>query len=360
MKIDLKEITIRELVAEYSNDDVEGVVGYAGQLDIRPKYQREYIYGDKQRNAVINTVKNNFPLNTMYWVNKDGGGFEVLDGQQRTISICEYVAGSFSLNNIHFHNLEPVDQEQFLDYKLTVYFCEGNSKDKLDWFKTINIAGVKLTEQELRNAVYSGTWLSAAKKYFSKPNCAAHGIGSDYLKGSAIRQDYLQTALKWISGGEIEDYMSIHHADQNANELQLYFKNVIEWVGLTFPNYRKEMKGVDFGSLYNVYKDTFYNTDELESEISKLIQDESVTKKSGIFAYVLTREEKLLNIRAFSPNQKSEAYEKQDGVCPSCGDGFKQNEMEADHITPWSKGGQTVAENCQMLCVGCNRTKSNK
>ena len=360
MKIELKEITVRELVEGYTNDDIEGVVGFGGKLDVRPKYQREYIYVDKQRNAVIDTVKRDFPLNVMYWVKKSDGTFEVLDGQQRTISICEYVAGNFSLNNIHFHNLEPVEQDQILDYKLMVYFCEGDSKEKLDWFKTINIAGVKLTDQEIRNAVYSGEWLTDAKRHFSKPNCPAHNISKQYLRGSAIRQDFIQTALKWISEGDIEDYMSIHQHDQNANELWLYFKNVIEWVDLTFVHYRKEMKGVDFGSLYDTFKDTLLNTDELEKEISKLMQDESVTKKSGIYTYVLTREEKYLSIRAFTPNQKREAYEMQEGICVTCGDHFEMDGMEGDHITPWSKGGQTDADNCQMLCVGCNRTKSNK
>ena len=360
MKIELKEITVRELVEGYTNDDIEGVVGFGGNLDVRPKYQREYIYVDKQRNAVIDTVKRDFPLNVMYWVKKSDGTFEVLDGQQRTISICEYVAGNFSLNNIHFHNLEPVEQDQILDYKLMVYFCEGDSKEKLDWFKTINIAGVKLTDQEIRNAVYSGEWLTDAKRHFSKPNCPAQNIAKRYLRGSAIRQDFLQTALKWKGEGDIDGYMSIHQHDQNANELWLYFKNVIEWTDLTFVHYRKEMKGVDFGELYDTFKHTLFNTADLETEISKLMQDESVTKKSGIYTYVLTREEKYLSIRTFTDNQKREAYEEQEGVCVSCGHHFEIEGIEGDHITPWSKGGQTDADNCQMLCVGCNRTKSNK
>ena len=175
MKIELKEITIRDLTEGYRNDAVEGVTGYDGNLDIRPKYQREFVYKDKQRDAVIATVKADFPLNVMYWVKKDDGGYEVLDGQQRTISICEYVSGTFSIDYQYFHNLEQVEQDQILDYKMMVYFCEGDSKEKLDWFRTINIAGEKLTDQELRNAIYSGAWLSDAKRYFSKPQCAAYG-----------------------------------------------------------------------------------------------------------------------------------------------------------------------------------------
>ena len=360
MKIDLREIAIRDLTTGYENDNVEGVTGYSGALDIRPKYQREFVYNDKMRNAVIDTVRKAFPLNVMYWVKKDDGTYEVLDGQQRTISICEYVAGSFSLDFQYFHNLEKEEQDQILDYKLMVYFCEGTDKEKLDWFRTINIAGEKLTDQELRNAIYSGTWLTAAKTYFSKPQCPAQAIGKDYLRGSSIRQDYLETALKWLSQKNIEQYMAIHQRDPNANGLWQYFQGVITWVESTFPNYRKEMKGVDFGFLHDNFKDEMLDTDVLEAEISKLMQDEDVTKKSGIYTYVLTRDEKHLSIRAFSPNQKRESYERQDGICPSCTGHFDISETEADHITPWSKGGTTTSDNCQMLCKPCNRTKSGK
>ena len=214
MKIELKEITIREVSKEYFNDNEEGVVGFNGKLNIRPKYQREFVYKDKQRDAVIETVIKNFPLNVMYWVKNEDDTYEVLDGQQRTISICEYVTSSFSLNSMYFHNLTNVEKEQILDYKLMVYFCEGNDKEKLDWFKTINIAGEKLTNQELRNAIYTGTWLTEAKKYFSKTGCAAYNIGNDYMNGSAIRQDYLETAISWLSNDNIEQYMAENHTSQ--------------------------------------------------------------------------------------------------------------------------------------------------
>jgi uncharacterized protein with ParB-like and HNH nuclease domain len=242
MKIELREITIREVVDKYINNNEEGVVGYSGKLNIRPKYQREFVYKDKQRDSVIETVRKNFPLNVMYWVKNSDDSFEVLDGQQRTISICEYVAGNFSLNFQYFHNLEDTEKEEILDYKLMVYFCEGTDKEKLDWFKTINIAGEKLTDQELRNAIYTGTWLTEAKKYFSKSGCPAYAIGSDYLNGSPIRQDYLETAIAWISENKIEQYMAENQHKPNANELWLYFQSVINWIKAVFPNYRKEMK----------------------------------------------------------------------------------------------------------------------
>lgn len=358
MKIELKEITIREVSNGYFNDNEEGVVGFGGKLNIRPKYQREFVYKDKQRDSVIETVQKKFPLNVMYWVRNEDDTYEVLDGQQRTISICEYVSGSFSINSMYFHNLTNVDKEQILDYKLMVYFCEGNDKEKLDWFKTINIAGEKLTNQELRNAIYTGTWLTDAKRYFSKSNCVAFNIGNDYLTGSAIRQDYLETALSWLSNDNIEDYMAVNQNKPNANELWLYFNSLINWIKVIFPKYRKEMKGVNYGVLYNKFKDKEFDSYILEEEITSLMQDEDVTKKSGIYEYVLTRNEKYLSIRAFTDKQKRESFERQNGICPKCNVTFEINEMEADHITPWHLGGKTTAENCQMLCKYDNRIKS--
>jgi hypothetical protein len=212
----------------------------------------------------------------------------------------------------------------------------------------------------LRNAIYTGTWLTDAKKYFSKSGCPAHAIGSDYLKGSSIRQDYLETAIEWISDGNIEQYMAEHQHEPNANELWLYFQSVVNWIQATFPNYRKEMKGVSFGTLYNEFKNKNFDSKKLEKEIAELMQDEDVTKKSGIFQYILTRNEKFLNIRAFTDKQRREAYERQKGVCAKCNDEFELKEMEADHIKPWHEGGKTNAKNCQMLCKQDNRTKSGK
>lgn len=360
MQIELREISVREVTTGYINNQEDGVVGYGGLLNIRPKYQREFVYRDKQRDSVIETVRKSFPLNVLYWVKNEDDTYEVLDGQQRTISICEYVAGNFSLNYQYFHNLEDVEKEQILDYKLMVYFCEGNDREKLDWFKTINIAGEKLTDQELRNAIYTGTWLTEAKKYFSRTSCPAYGIGSDYLTGSPIRQDYLETAIDWISKGNIEQYMAENQHKPNAFELWSYFQNVITWTQSAFPNYRKEMKGVAWGILYNQFKDQGFDAKKLETEITALMQDEDVTKKSGIYEYVLTRNERYLSIRAFTDKQKRESYERQKGICTKCTGHFEIAEMEADHITPWHEGGKTNAGNCQMLCKNDNRTKSGK
>jgi len=363
MKIDLHRITIREVVAGYKDSAEEGVVAFGGKLDIRPKYQREFVYTGKQRDAVLETIKNGFPLNVMYWVKTDQGNFEVMDGQQRTISIGQYVDGDFSLDDRFFHNLTKEEQNKILDYELMIYFCEGTDKERLDWFRIINIAGEKLTDQELRNAVYTGPWLSDAKLKFSKSNCAAYLMANDggqLVSGSPIRQEYLETALAWINDGRIEDYMAKKQHNENAEELWQYFQNVIAWTRKTFENYRREMSSVQWGELYNEFKDVKLDADKLEVEIAKLMQDEDVTKKSGIYPYVLTRQEKYLNIRAFTDKQKREVFEKQKGICKKCKKHFSIEEMEADHITPWHEGGKTISKNCQMLCKNCNRTKSGK
>jgi hypothetical protein len=361
MKIQLNEITVRELAEGYEEKVAEGgVVGFGGKLDIRPPYQREFIYKDKQRDAVIDTITKNFPLNVMYWAVREDGNFEVIDGQQRTISACQYSKGVFSINGLAFHNLPKDKQKQILNYPLTIYLCSGTDSEKLEWFKTINIAGERLTDQELRNAVYHGPWVSDAKRHFSKTGCPASGFASDYMSGSPIRQEYLETAIDWISEGKIEKYMSKHQHEPNANELWLYFQSVINWVKAVFPNYRREMKGVAFGPLYNQFKDKPQDSKKLEKEITKLMQDDDVTKKSGIYEYVLTRNEKSLNIRSFTSNQKREAYERQKGKCAKCKKHFEIEEMEADHIKPWHGGGKTISENCQMLCKQDNRTKSGK
>lgn len=360
MKIELKEISIRDLTKGYEDNNEGGVIGYDGLLDIRPPYQREFIYKDKQREAVIDTINKNYPLNVLYWAVRDGGGYEVIDGQQRTISICQFVEGDFAFNGRYFHNLTNGEKEKFLDYKLMIYLCEGSDIEKLEWFKTINIAGEKLTDQELRNAVYSGSWVSDAKRYFSKNGCAAYGLGSNYLSGSPIRQDYLETAIKWISKDNIDGYMAKNQHEPNANEIWLYYQSVINWVKAVFPKYRREMKGIAWGFLYNDFKDKKFDSIKLEEEISRLMMDEDVSNKKGIYEYVLNRKEKHLSIRAFSDRQKREAYERQEGLCIICKEKFEISEMEADHITPWHEGGKTSADNCQMLCKYDNRRKSGK
>jgi hypothetical protein len=367
MNIELKEITIRELSDGFKDKAENGVVGFGGKLDIRPPYQREFIYKDKQRDAVINTITKNFPLNVLYWAVRKDGTFEVIDGQQRTISICQYVEGEFSVKigsiteNRGFHNLQGHEKEQILNYKLMVYVCSGTEIEKLEWFKTINIAGEKLTDQELKNAVFTGSWVSDAKRYFSKTGCVASNIGGDYLNGSPIRQEYLETAIEWISQGKIDEYMGTHQHDPNATALWLYFQSVITWVNATFTTKRKKfMKGIEWGLFYNKYKDEIYDTKKIEEETAKLIADDDVEKKSGIYAYILTRDERYLGIRTFSDSMKQKVYEKQGKKCIICKKQFDISEMEGDHITPWHEGGKTTEINCQMLCKDDNRRKSGK
>lgn len=360
MKITHKEITVKDLAINYKDNQESGVTGYDSRLDIRPPYQREFVYTPKQRDAVIATIKKGFPLNIMYWAVRDNQHFEVIDGQQRTLSICQYINGDYSVDNKYYHNLTKDEMESILGYKLTIYVCEGTESEKLDWFRTINIAGEELTEQELRNAVYHGPWLADAKRYFSKTGCAAYGIGREYVAGSPIRQDYLETVIKWIANGDVEDYMAQHQHDANSAELWQYFQRVMNWVKVVFPVYRSEMKGVSWGTLYNEHQSKLVNSVDLEEKIQALMMDDDVTKKKGIYEYLLTGKEKHLSIRAFTPRQKRESYESQKGDCVTCSEHFELKEMEADHITPWSLGGRTTSKNCQMLCKSCNRTKSAK
>ena len=314
----------------------------------------------------------------MYWATRDEDAevpFEVMDGQQRTISICQYVNGDFAYDFQYFHNLTESEQKEILDYELMVYVCSGNDKEKLDWFETINIAGERLTAQELRNAVYAGPFVSDAKRYFSKSNCAAYNMGKYLINGSPIRQDYLETALKWIANSQskpgqkmtIEGYMAKHQHDPNAVQLWQYFSAVITWITATYDLKKRKqiMKGVDWGKLYDRFKDELIDKAKIDQEIGKLIIDSEVQNKKGICSYVLTRDEHDLGLRAFPDDIKLEVYELQHHHCanPDCPNKdveFDFNEMEGDHITPWRDGGRTVIENCQMLCKECNRRKGAK
>ncbi len=365
MKIEPLSITVRELVEDYSDDGEGGVRGFGGLLDIRPPYQREFVYKDKQREAVISSVNKKFPLNAMYWAEREDGMHEIIDGQQRTISICQYCRGDFSVdiggNRLAYHNLQEDQKDRILNYELTVYSCNGTNTEKLDWYKTINIAGEVLTEQELLNAVYAGPWLADARRFFSRPGGPAYGLGKDYLTGRPIRQEYLKTAIKWISEDRIEDYMSKCQHDPTAVELWSHFQSVISWVKATFPKKRPSMKGVDWGTLYKEHgarRDL--DPKDLEAKTARLHKDDDVTKKAGIYAYLLGGKEKHLNIRKFTDSQRETAFERQDGICSRCKKKFPIGDMEADHIKPWSEGGKTIDENCQMLCRQCNREKSNQ
>jgi hypothetical protein len=366
MKIEHKTFSIGEISNGYIDDAENGVKAFSGRLNVRPAYQREFVYKDKQRDAVIDTINKGFPLNVMYWAKNEDGTFEVLDGQQRTISFCQYVSGAFSINGKFFHNLTDDEKDNILSYEVDVYICEGSDRERLDWFETINIAGEKLTRQELLNINYTGTWLSDAKRKFSKTNCVAYKVASKFVKGSPIRQEYLETALKWISKDNIADYMALHQHDINANELWLYFSSVIEWVKATFgeKHYRKEMLGLDWGRLYDEYHDKSYDTEALEAQVKALMEDEEVTDKKGVYEYVLSgcseNIAKRLSKRQFSNADKRTMYERQSGICPHCGGHYEISEMVGDHIIPWWRGGKTTLDNLQMLCTKCNSGKAGK
>lgn len=371
MEIKKKEISIRDLAKDYINNEEEGVIGFGGNLDIRPPYQREFVYNPKERNLVINTVKSDFPLNTMYWNTKEDGSFEVLDGQQRTISICEYVTNKFNIEGKYFNNLPNDIQQDILDYRLDIYQCEGLPSERIEWFQIINIAGKTLTNQEILNAIYSGSWVTDAKKYFSKTGCPAHALASDFMNGKPLRQDYLEAVLKWISKDNIKEYMGKHQHKTDAIELWDYFKDVIDWVETIFVGNKKTdirskyMKKVPWGELYNEFKDENLDPKKIQAEVSKLMQDDDIKNLQGIYRYVLDGQETHLDIRGFPDRDRQQAYEKQNGKCnnkrncPKKGETLDISEMHADHIKPWSKGGRTEADNCQMLCEDCNRRKGN-
>lgn len=364
MKIELHKITVRDLCAGYEDRGDDGVVAYGGNLDVRPPFQREFVYGQKQRALVIDTLIKGHPLNIMYWAVREDGTYEIIDGQQRTISICQYVADDFSVNvrktMLNFSSLQDDEQEKILNYELLVYFCEGTASEKLEWFETINIAGATLNKQELLNATFAGPWLSDAKKYFSKNTGGAYNRAHDLLSGSANRQDYLETVLSWISGGDIQKYMNAHQKDPNANALKQYFEAVIGWQRNTFKKYRSSMKGVDWGQWYDLYKDAVLDTDAIERQIAELVEDDEVKSEKGIYPYVLTGDVRYLDLRTFDTKTKRKKYQQQGGICPVCQQHFEFHEMEGDHVIPWKDGGLTVEDNLMMLCKKDNRMKSGK
>lgn len=364
MEIIKKEISIRDLVHEYTNDEELGVYAFDNKLNIRPPYQREMVYNMDQQVAVIRSIMNNYPLNTMYWADNGDGTYSMIDGQQRSLSICRFCEGDYSFEDKYIHQFKrifPEKYEAFMNYKLDVYVCKGTKEEQLNWFKVINTYGERLNDQELLNVNYVGRWLTSAKKYFSKTNCPAANVGGMYLNGSPIRQDYLRTVLSWIANGEenIPIYMAQHAEDANAKELVDYFNTVIDWVKNIFPEYNPVMRGMPWGLLYNEYCDEEFDSDEVAELLNELKMDEEVTSKKGIYKYIFTQDEKDLSIRKFSDRQRERAYLKQKGVCPICGGHFTLKQMEADHIVPWSKGGKTIDANLQMLCKRCNKDKSS-
>ena len=373
MTIKQISVTVGEITQGYVNNEEQGVRGYNGLLDIRPPYQREFIYNDKEQQAVINTVLHGYPLNVMYWVKRSDDAecpYEVMDGQQRTLALCEYVAGKFSFEFKNFFN-QPADiQKLILDYELTVYVCEGEHSEKLEWFKTINIAGKPLNEQEILNAIYAGPFVSDAKRHFSKSNCGAYKLGKDLVNGVPIRQEFLKRALEWMADHEKREgkaqsavgYMAQHQHDPNANNLWTYFQNVLNWAITNFDmkKFKKIMKGLDWALYYDMYHDKTLDTVAMAMEISTLMRDSEIQKAKGIIPYVLTGDERHLDLRAFPEDIKLAVWEQQGHICPLCGKEYDFEFMEGDHIKPWREGGRTVIENCQMLCRDCNRHKGAK
>ena len=373
MTIKQIEVTVGDIARGYINNEEQGIRGYGGQLDIRPPYQREFIYNESEQQAVISTVLKGYPLNVMYWVRRSEDAecpYEVMDGQQRTLSLCEYVDGKFAYDFKNFFN-QPADiQKLILDYPLTIYLCEGEPSEKLEWFKTINIAGKPLNEQEINNAVYAGPFVTDAKRHFSKSNCGASRLGKDLVNGRPLRQELLKKALEWMAEHETSEgkpqsvvgYMAEHQHDPNANNLWTYFQNVLNWTITNFDlkRFKKIMKGLNWALYYDKYHSTTLDTADLASRISKLILDSDVQKQMGIIPYVLTGDERHLDLRGFPEDIKLAVWEKQHHICPSCQKEFDYEFMEGDHITPWREGGRTVIENCQMLCRECNRRKGGR
>lgn len=373
MKIELHNIKIKDIFNGFSDDGEDGVFAYGGKLAIRPPYQREFIYDQKEQEAVLHTILKGFPLNTMYWVKTDGEyEYEVLDGQQRTLSVMYFLSHKLQIkwnDKSYYNDALPDDlYDRLMNYEFMVYICEGSSSEKLEWFEVVNVAGEELTTQELRNSVYTGKWLSDAKRHFSKSNCPAKGLSDKYITGAPIRQELLEKALAGICEyqglKDITEYMAKHKSDDDADELWQYFQDVIHWVEKIFPKYYADMKGLEWCHLYNKYHNKSYNSKQMADDVKRLHEDEEVQKNKGIYEYLLSRDDdpyaaKLLSLRAFPERDKQAAYSRQGGICPKCKKHFDYNDMAGDHIKPWSKGGQTVPENCQMLCKDCNGKKSD-
>lgn len=375
MKCTPIKVKVRDLIKGYSDESEFGgpVLGYDGKLNIRPAYQREFVYPKDRQVAVIETILDGAPLNNMYWAKSEDGTYELVDGQQRTTSIALYVAeGVYSVNVDgkikYFGSLSKEIRDKILDYELNVVVIEGTNDEKLKWFHKINIAGMELKPQELRNSVYTGPWLECAKKFFSKSKCPAEKIVAGYwkLKEGWNRQKGLEIALSWVAdrdGCEIEDYMSKHQFDTDASDLINFFNEVMNWVKKTFPFTYKEMETIFEFDWYKMYRDHHMETldaNELNDEIKRLLLDEDVEKKKGIWEYVLDHNEYHLNLRAFPEKIKLAVYREQGGICAITGKHFPIEEMEADHIIPWSKGGTTEKSNCQMIWKYANRVKSDK
>ncbi len=387
MKTTLKtDVTIKEICDGFVYNEFEGkgLFGLSGKLTIQPEYQRNYIYADGKKDvAVIDSILKGYPIGLIYFNQVGADKFEVLDGQQRITSIGRFVAGKFAVKDKNNHEqyysgMANSQREQILNTKLLVYVCEGNEPEIKDWFKTINIAGVPLTEQEILNAVYSGPFVTKAREEFSNSQNANVQKWSAYIAGDIKRQAYLERALEWVSGGAVDKYMSRHRNDKNITELKKHFNKVIDWVSTTFTDVESEMRGQEWNRLYETYNKKKYDPITVSSAVQRLYGDAYVKKRRGIFEYVLGGEvnTKLLDVRVFDDATKRSVYAtqtktakaKDESNCPLCTIGHDANkdkiwslkEMDADHVTAWSKGGATDAKNCQMLCKTHNRAKGNR
>jgi len=387
METKLRTYTIGEICEGFVYNELEGkgLYGLAGKLTIQPEYQRNYIYADGKKDvAVVQSVLHQYPLGIFYFNKTDDGRLEVLDGQQRITSLGRYVTGKFGIvddrgiTQYFEDSLSEELRQQFLNTELLVYECEGTENEIRKWFETVNIAGVPLNNQELLNAVYSGKFVTLAKEEFSNSQNSKIQKWSHFIAGSVNRQDYLERALQWVSRGNVMDYMSRHRRDDNITELKQYFNCVIDWITSVFTDVESEMRGLEWGRLYETYHTKPYNPTEISQKVHELYGDPFVKSRKGIFEYVLggCENKKLLDIRIFDESTKRKVYQQQtdkakaEGVsnCPYCAIGHDQNarriwnlaEMDADHVTAWSKGGSTNIENCQMLCKTHNRAKGNR
>lgn len=387
MKTKLRtDITIEDICKGFVYNELEGkgLYGLNGKLVIQPEYQRNYIYADGKRDvAVIESTLKSYPLGLIYFTKVGENKFEVLDGQQRITSIGRFITEKFAIKDEngmeqYFTGLSTDKQEKILKTPLLIYECEGTETEIKEWFKTINISGVPLNMQELRNAIYSGKFVTLAKEEFSNSQNSQNQKRGAYIKGVVNRQDYLETALSWVSKGEIDNYMSKHRHDDNILELKTYFNSVIDWASSIFLNVENEMCGLEWGRLYETYHNNSYDIEKVTKQVKELYSDSYIKNRKGIFEYILggCQDTKLLEVRIFDDATKKSVYatqtkqaeEKGISNCPYCAIGHDNNknkiwkitEMDADHVTAWSKGGATNINNCQMLCKSHNRAKGNK
>jgi len=387
MKTTLKtDITVKDICEGFVYNELEGkgLFGLSGKLTIQPEYQRNYIYADGKRDvAVIESILKGYPLGLIYFVKVSDDKLEILDGQQRITSFGRFVTSKFAVKDEncmeqYFSGIAADKQSLILETKLTIYECEGPESEIKNWFQTINIAGVPLNEQELLNAIFSGPFVTLGKEEFSNSQNSNIQKWNAYVSGSANRQDFLECALDWVSKGKIGDYMSLHRFETNITELKTYFNSVIEWVSSVFKDVESEMRGLEWGQLYEKYHKTAYNPAKVSEEVNKLYGDPYIKNRKGIFEYILggSVDTKLLDVRVFDEATKksvytthtAEAETKGESNCPLCAIGHDANkskiwklaEMDADHVTAWSKGGSTDTKNCQMLCKTHNRAKGNR